>query len=193
MIVVLKLFWEFFKVGLFAVGGGAATIPFLSKMSEATGWFTKTDLANMIAVSESTPGPIGVNMSTYVGYLTGEPSGIQWITAVVASLGLITPSVIIILIISGILNRFKDSVLVKNTFYGLRPASTGLIAAAAFEIVKIALIHFDLYTKTGNFLAMFDWKSLVLFVALFVGIRKIKLHPVAFIGVAAIFGIVSGL
>ena len=193
MSLMLKLFVEFFKVGLFAVGGGAATIPFLSKMSEATGWFTKTDLANMIALSESSPGPIGVNMSTYVGYLTGEQIGLQWIGAVVASLGLVTPSVIIILIISGILNRFKDSILVKNIFYGLRPASTGLIAAAAFEIVKLTLIHFDAFLETKNFFALFDWKNIILFVALFVGIRKIKLHPVVFIAIAAIFGVGLGL
>ncbi len=193
MSTMLELFWEFFKVGLFAVGGGAATIPFLSKMSETMGWFTKTDLANMIAVSESTPGAIGVNMSTYVGYLTGKTIGLQWLGCVVASIGLITPSIIIILIISGILNRFKDSLLVKNTFYGLRPASTGLIAAAAFEIVKIALIHVDKFVNTWSIFDLFDWKSIILFIALFVGIRKIKLHPVVFIGIAALFGVSFGL
>ena len=193
MKLMLQLFYEFFKVGLFAVGGGAATIPFLSKMSEVTGWFTKTDLANMIAVSESTPGAIGVNMSTYVGYLTGKPEGLEVLGCIVASIGLITPSVIIILIISGILNRFKDSALVKNTFYGLRPASAGLIGAAAFEIVKIALIHFDVFMRTRNFGDLFDIRSIIVFALLFVGIKKIKVHPVVFIGIAAVVGIIIRL
>ena len=73
--IYLQLFWEFFKTGLFAVGGGMATIPFLYNMSDKTGWFTHQDLANMIAVGESTPGPIGVNMATYVGYVTGVAEG----------------------------------------------------------------------------------------------------------------------
>ena len=94
MMLYLRLFWEFFKTGLFAVGGGMATLPFLYSMSDATGWFTHAQLADMIAVSESTPGPIGVNMATYVGFSTAGVPG-----AVVATLGLITPSVIIILII----------------------------------------------------------------------------------------------
>ena len=75
MMVFLRLFYEFFKTGLFAIGGGMATIPFLYDMSDATGWFSYDDLANMIAVSESTPGPIGVNMATYVGFITGTDLG----------------------------------------------------------------------------------------------------------------------
>ena len=71
VMLYLRLFWEFFKTGLFAIGGGMATIPFLYDISDATGWFSSNDLANMIAVSESTPGPIGVNMATYVGFVTG--------------------------------------------------------------------------------------------------------------------------
>ncbi|MBQ2756419.1 MAG: chromate transporter, partial [Oscillospiraceae bacterium] len=123
--IFLRLFWEFFKTGLFAIGGGMATIPFLYDISDATGWFTHHDLANMIAVSESTPGPIGVNMATYVGYITGMevagiPTGI--LGAVTATLGLVTPSVIVILIIAAILTNFKNNKYVGSAFYGLRPA-----------------------------------------------------------------------
>ena len=101
--IYLRLFYEFFKTGLFAVGGGMATIPFLYNMADATGWFTRMDVDNMIAVGESTPGPIGVNMATYVGYLTGMSEGglpFALLGAVVATLGLITPSIIVILIIA---------------------------------------------------------------------------------------------
>ena len=121
----VRLFWEFFKTGLFAVGGGLATLPFLQDMAERTGWFTHAQLADMLAVSESTPGPIGVNMATYVGFTTGGVPG-----ALVATLGLVTPSVIVILIVAAFLKAFRDSKWVSGAFYGLRPASTALVAAA---------------------------------------------------------------
>ena len=92
--IYLQLFWEFFKTGLFAIGGGMATVPFLFDISARTGWFTASELANMIAVSESTPGPIGINMATYVGF---ETAGI--LGSVIATLGLVIPSIIIIVII----------------------------------------------------------------------------------------------
>ena len=125
MMLYLQLFWEFFKTGLFAVGGGLATLPFLQDMADRTGWFTRAQLADMLAVSESTPGPIGVNMATYVGFSTGGVGG-----ALIATLGLITPSVIVILIVAAFLKAFRDSKWVSAAFYGLRPASTALVAAA---------------------------------------------------------------
>ena len=130
----VRLFWEFFKTGLFAVGGGLATLPFLQDMAERTGWFTHAQLADMLAVSESTPGPIGVNMATYVGFTTGGVPG-----ALVATLGLVTPSVIIILIVAAFLKAFRDSKWVSGAFYGLRPASTALVAAAGISVVPVAL------------------------------------------------------
>ena len=122
----LQLFWEFFKTGLFAVGGGMATLPFLQAIGESTGWYTYTDLMNMLAVSESTPGPIGINMATYVGFTAAGVPG-----AVIATLGEVTPSIIVILIVAVIVRGFRDNVYVDRAFYGLRPASTGLIGAAA--------------------------------------------------------------
>ena len=107
----LLLFYEFFKTGLFAVGGGLATLPFLYDPE----WFTMSQLADMLAVSESTPGPLGVNMATYVGYLTAGIPG-----AVAATMGLVAPSVIVILIVAAFLKRFRESRLVNNVFYGLR-------------------------------------------------------------------------
>ena len=111
MMIYLKLFYEFFKIGLFAVGGGAATIPFLSSLSEKTAWFTQTDLANMIAISESTPGPIGVNMATYAGFNAGSSFGSFWYGiagGVVATLSLVLPSVIVCIIVYKFLEKFKD-------------------------------------------------------------------------------------
>lgn len=192
----LQLFWEFFKTGLFAVGGGMATIPFLYDISDKTGWFTHTDLANMIAVGESTPGPIGVNMATYVGFVTGmQDAGIVTaiLGAVVATVGLVTPSVIVILIVAAILKSFRNNPYVERAFYGLRPASTGLIAAAGFSVVATTLFFPEIWTS-GNLLGAFNWKGIVLAGVLWVLTNVVKktksLHPIVFIGFSAVVGIV---
>ena len=194
--IYLQLFWEFFKTGLFAVGGGMATIPFLYDLSDKTGWFTHNDLANMIAVGESTPGPIGVNMATYVGFVTGmQDAGVPTaiLGAVTATIGLITPSVIIILIIAAILKGFRDSKYVNSAFYGLRPASTGLIAAAGLTVVASNLFFSDIWNQ-GYFLGAFNWKGILLASTLWVLTNVIKKtkkwHPIVFIGISALVGIV---
>lgn len=177
--IYLRLFWEFFKTGLFAVGGGMATLPFLYDISDRTGWFTHAQLADMVAVSESTPGPIGVNMATYVGFLTGGLGG-----AVIATLGLITPSIIVILIVSAFLQRFRDSRYVNGAFYGLRPASMAMILAAGVLVVKATFL------PSG--LAALDWRLLVLAAVLLVLTNLVKqtksLHPIVFILGSAVVG-----
>ena len=194
--IYLQLFWEFFKTGLFAVGGGMATIPFLYEMSDKTGWFTHNDLANMIAVGESTPGPIGVNMATYVGFVTGmQDKGILTaiLGAVTATMGLITPCVIIILIVAAVLKSFRNNRYVNSAFYGLRPASTGLIAAAGFTVVSTNLFLSDVWAQ-GNYLGAFNWKGIVLAVALWLLTNVVKKtkkwHPIVFITFSALVGIV---
>ena len=189
MSLYLRLFWEFFKTGLFAVGGGMATLPFMYDISDKTGWFTHSMLADMVAVSESTPGPIGVNMSTYVGFVTGGIPG-----AVVATVGLVTPSVIVILLIARVLKAFRENQYVDAGFYGLRPCSVGLIAAAGGLVVKLALFNTELYASTGALLDLFNFKALILAAVLLVATRCIKklkgLHPIVFILASAVIGIV---
>lgn len=181
MTLYLRLFWEFFKTGLFAVGGGMATLPFLYDISDRTGWFTHMQLADMIAVGESTPGPIGVNMATYVGYLTGGVGG-----AVVATVGLVTPSVIVILIVAAFLKAFRDSKYVAGAFYGLRPASTAMITAAGLTVMRVAFLH-------GGGLSDVEWKAVALAALLLVFTRVIKTtkkwHPIVWIGVSAAAGV----
>lgn len=187
--IYAKLFWEFFKAGLFAIGGGMATVPFLKEMGKATGWFTSAELADMIAVSESTPGPIGVNMATYVGNVTaGIPGGI------IATLGLVTPSVIIILIIASVLKKFRDNRYVNSAFYGLRPASVALISAAGFAIILIAFFGAeDIYDLFRNFSGT-DFRYVILAAVLIVLTDFVKptkkLHPILFILFSAAAGIV---
>lgn len=186
--IYLRLFFEFFKTGLFSVGGGMATLPFLYSMSDKTGWFSPAQLADMIAVSESTPGPIGVNMASYVGFTTAGIPG-----AIVATVGLVTPSVIIILIIARILAAFRQNRYVDAAFYGLRPCSLGLIAAAGLLVVKIALFDFELFFQTGNMADLFNFKGIILAAVLVVLTRFVnqtkKLHPIFFILGSAAVGV----
>lgn len=189
MSLYLRLFWEFFKTGLFAVGGGLATLPFMYDISDKTGWFTHSMLADMVAVSESTPGPIGVNMATYVGFVTGGVPG-----AVIATVGLVTPSVIVILLIARVLKVFRENQYVDAGFYGLRPCSVGLIAAAGVLVIKLALFNTELYASTGALLDLFNFKALILAAVLLAATRCIKklkgLHPIVFILASAVIGIV---
>ena len=180
----LQLFWEFFKTGLFAVGGGLATLPFLQDMAERTGWFTHAQLADMLAVSESTPGPIGVNMATYVGFTTGGVGG-----AVVATVGLVTPSVIVILIVAAFLKAFRDSRWVNAAFYGLRPASTALVAAAGISVVPIALLHAEAVGLGRLNLPAIALAAVLLVCTNWVPVVQ-KWHPIVFIGISALIGVV---
>ena len=193
--ILLKLFWEFFKTGLFAIGGGMATVPFLQEISAKTGWYTASQLADMIAVSESTPGPMGVNMATYVGYTVGsqELGGpvMGVLAAIIATLGLITPSIIVIMIVAYFLKRFRDSKLVDATLYGLRPASVALISAAGVDIVLIAVLRVESIYKIAQ--AALSWKALVLAAAVYgaTHVKKLKeLQPIWFIASSAVLGIV---
>ena len=179
---LLTLIVEFFKTGLFAVGGGLATLPFLSRMGEIYGWFTKEELANMIAVSESTPGAIGVNMATYVGYAQG---GI--LSALLATLSLIAPSIIVICIIAGMLEKFQNSRVVQDAFSFIRPAVTGLIAAAGWSVFEIALFNGGVSFTTINWLAVVIF-AVVLTCTQLKPLKK--LHPVVFILAGAVLGII---
>ena len=188
MTLYLRLYWEFFKTGLFAIGGGMATLPFLKDIGATTGWFTQTDLMNMLAVSESTPGPVGINMATYVGHKTAGIIG-----GIVATLGLIAPAIVVIMIIARILTAFKEAKVVQSLFYGLRPASTGLIAAAGLGVAKIALLRTDLFHKTGSVLSLFNWKLILLAAVIYITLVKFRKHPILYIAAAAAAGIIFQL
>ncbi len=187
--IILRLWWEFFKIGMFSVGGGMATLPFLYDISDRTGWFSYDQIADMLAVSESTPGPIGINMATYTGFTTAGFWG-----SLAATLGIITPGIIIVLLIVAVLDRFRKNKYVEAAFYGLRPASTGLIAAAGVLVVEIALLNLDIFKESGKILEVFNWKAIGLAALLLVLTRWFKptkkLHPVVFIAFSAAVGIV---
>ena len=175
--ILLELFFSFFKVGLFAVGGGLATLPFLYELAEKYDWITVLDISNLVAISESTPGPLGINMATYVGFLQSGVAG-----AVTASLGLVVPSIIIIVVIAKFLSKFRDSKIVKDVFYGLRAASTALIAVAGLGVARLAFF--------GEKMTEFFWQGAILAVVLFFATKKLKWHPIVFIAISAIIGVI---
>ena len=185
MMTLLRLAAEFFKTGLFAVGGGLATLPFLYEMGEKTGWFTAQDVLNLLAVSESTPGPIGINMSTYVGFITAGVPG-----AILASLALTAPCIIVILLVIRVLDKFKGSPLVDSVFKALRPASIGMITAALIGVVKESLLILPNWAGIDTLLSIFNWKGIALAVILWFVMKRWKTHPIAYIGIAAAVGIV---
>lgn len=193
MTVILSLIYEFFKTGLFAIGGGLATLPFLYDIATRYDWLDSSIMSDMIAVSESTPGPIGVNMATYCGFNAGVAVGdigMGILAGVIATLALVLPSVIVIIIIARMLDKFKNSRLVDNAFKGLRPAVCGLIASAALSVFASACLDLEMFGQGGKITQLFDIKALILFVVLFAVNKKIKLHPIFIIIPAAIAGIV---
>lgn len=183
--IYLRLFFEFFKAGLFAVGGGLATLPFLYEMADSTGWFTANTVMDMIAISESTPGPIGVNMATYAGFTTAGIFG-----SLCATVGLVCPSVIVIIFVYKMLEKFKGSSLVNNVFYGLRPAVAGLVGCAGLQAVLPSLIKLSGELNLSSLLSAIQWKGIILFVVLYFLIKKYKKHPIVYIAASALVGIV---
>ena len=186
---MLRMMWEFFKAGLFAIGGGMATIPFLQEMARIYGWFTEADLLDMIAVSESTPGAIGINIATYAGYKSYGTPG-----AILATLSLITGPIIIVLIISRMIAKFKNSRTIKNMFTTIRPATAGLILGAMSSVMVLTLFNVDLFKASGNIMDLFKPIPIALFaVFLFALLKYKKIHPLAIIGISVIMGMVFAL
>ncbi len=186
----LKLFFEFFKIGLFAVGGGPATIPFLQDLARSDyGWFNEDQLGVMVAIAESTPGPIGVNMATYAGYSAGYGEfgvvgGI--LGGITATMGLVTPSIIVIILVAGFLKAFKENQYVKGAFSGIRPVVTALVLFAVFGIIK------PIFYVNGEFAIPVIAISVAVFGLMFIKKLK-KLHPAFWLALGAIAGILLKL
>ncbi len=172
MIYVL-LFWEFFKIGLLAIGGGLVTVPFLFNLSNKYGWFSHQELADMIAISESTPGPLGVNMATYAGFNTAGFGG-----GIIATIGLTLPSLVVIVWVSKMLFRFRDNCYVQTGFYAIRPAVVALILGASVQLFNLAVVNI---------------LTVVIGAAFFAAVHFIRLHPIVYILLGAVVGIVLRL
>ena len=182
--IFLRLFLSFFVIGAISFGGGYGMISLVRETVLGRGWLTEGEFLSFIAVSESTPGPIGVNMATYVGFTVAGVPG-----ALVATLGLIAPSIIIILIIAAFLQAFRDNRFVNAAFYGLRPASTAMVAAAGVGVAALTLVN-----TAAKGLAVVNWKALALAAVILVLTRWVKVtkkwHPVIFLLASAVVGVV---
>lgn len=178
--IFFLLFYEFFKIGLFSIGGGLTTLPFLYNLAEKRpDWFTAKNIVDMLAISESTPGPIGINMATYAGFLTAGPFG-----GLIATLGEVTPSVIIICIIARFLDQFDKNPLVRDAFYGLRAAVIGLIIFAASKVFSVTLF------KAGSIRGL---ETLLFFILLGLALKFRKVHPLIWIVLGAALGLLLKL
>jgi len=186
--IYLGLFLSFFQIGLFSFGGGLATIPFIQALGKTTGWFSVEEVMNMIAISEATPGPLGINMATYVGYLTSSYFG-----AIVAVLGLVIPSIVIIICVCKILEQVSGNAIVKRLFYGLRASSVGLIFLAFFETFKITSLSLEKYNGIISIFEVIQIVPLFISILIFILIRKFRFHPTCYILLAAIIGILFKL
>lgn len=187
-ISLLELFGIFFYVGLFTIGGGLVAITLMQETIVERGLVSPEQFYNMVAISESTPGPIGVNMATFLGFeLYGVPG------AVITTLGEVLPSIIVILVIAKFLSAFKDKPLVQNVFVALRPAATGLIIVATLNIFVLALMNlpssFADLKSPETLKNLFDWKNLFFYFMAFLLVLKTKIHPVFIVALGAVFGV----
>jgi chromate transporter len=181
---LLFLFIQFFKIGLFSVGGGYATLPFLYELADSYQWLSREDVGNMLAVAQSLPGAIGVNLSAYTGFRYAGIPG-----AFAAALGLVSPSIIIIVIVARLLGAIKQSKTMAALFAGFRPAGAGLLSAAAFAAIAVSL-----YVPGWQaWHEALRWREAILFAVLFFLICKFKKHPVLYIAAAGAAGIALGL
>lgn len=191
LVDLLWCFWEYFQTGLFAIGGGLATIPFLEDMSQRhPDWFTLEELRNFVAISESTPGPIGVNIATYAGYKIAGPIG-----SVVCVFALVLPAFLITLVVAKALQKFKDSEIVNSAFYGIRPATTALILWATISTFLEVLIDTGAIKSIESFFTKaINVENLILFaVVLAASLIFKKMHPIVFIGAGAAAGVIFSL
>lgn len=191
----LLLFMEFFKTGLFSVGGGLSTIPFLKSIADRYPWFDREFLSNIIAISESTPGPIGVNAATYAGFTAGisGDGGLAHgiIGGIVSTVSLVLPSIVVIVFVARIFSKFKENRLVQNAFYGIRPVTTGMIAAAAVDMIRTAL--FANVSIASFSVKAIDIRPIIMFAVLLILTNKVKIHPIFYIILSGIAGAVMSL
>lgn len=182
---LLALFGVFFYIGLFAIGGGLVAATFMQQsLVTKYALITNEKFYSMLAISESTPGPIGINMATYIGNELYGPIG-----GIITTIGEVLPSIIVILLIAQFFAHFQDKPIVKAAFSGLRPATSGMVMVAMVQVYKIALITIDKFKASGSFIDLFPWASLVFFAICLVILFKTKLHPVFIVALGAVFGV----
>ena len=186
--IYLLLFYEFFKVGLFSVGGGYATLPFLYHISEIYNLYNAKELVDMLAVSSITPGPVGINVATFAGFKTANVIG-----SILATSALILPSFLIVILIAKLLNKFKENFYVQAILYSIKPAGCALIAGVGYRLFNEYILRNTNSFDINNLTAFIDIKALVLLIVLFIMSLKVKKDPLVYLAVAGICGILFHL
>lgn len=186
--IYLQLCYEFFIIGLFAVGGGMAALPFLYRLAEKTGWFTAKFVTDMVVVAESTPGPIGINMATYVGF-----SVAGFLGAVIATLSVIAPAIIIVTLLSKTIEKYKRHPIMRDGFYAVRPAVVGIIGAGFYQVLSNVIFNVSLYEQTKMIRDLITKKEVIVFIIFFILMRKFHLNVVFYVCIAAIAGVILKL
>lgn len=194
--IFLELFWTFFKIGLFTFGGGYAMLPLIQEQVIAHNWLSEEAIVNFIAVSESTPGPFAINIATYVGSQVGgteyDSLGFTVLGSACATLGVVLPSFIVILLVARFYMQFKSSHTVKGLMTGLKPAAIGLIASA---VISMAI---TVFLPSGFSVSLLKVPTFYISAIIFavctalVFYKRKKIPPVLIICVAAVLGIVTG-
>ena len=182
---LLYLFATFFKIGLFSIGGGYATLPFLFDIAEhSNGWLTREMIGNMLAIAQFLPGPVGGNLSAYTGFTYAWIPG-----SYMAAVGLAAPSIVVIILVARILASFKENRIVISLFAGFRPAAAGLLSAAALGAISLSLWN----AAAPAWYELLRWKETLIFAAIFFAVVKFRKHPVVYIIAAGAIGVILKL
>jgi chromate transporter len=199
MIRLVLLLINFCRIGLFSIGGGLATLPFIFELADHAGtswifegwdWLNREMVGNVLAIAQSLPGPGGINFGAYLGFHYGVANGFNPVLgASLCAVGLVIPCVIIICIIARAMKAFQESPIVKSLFQGFRPAAAGLLSSAGLGAIMVSLWNRNAAVWYGYV----NWLPLGIFIVLFVLIHRIKLHPIVFIAAAGVLGVVLGL
>jgi len=180
----LYLFAVFFRTGLFAIGGGLATLPFIFELADNSVWLTRESIGNMLAIAQSAPGAIGVNLAACIGFKYSGISG-----GLMAALGLVTPSIIVIIIAARMLEAFRENRIIKILFTSFRPAAAGLLSSAGLSAIVLSLWN----AAAPRWYEFLRWKEFLLFALIFFLVVKFKKHPVLYIAAAGAAGVILKL
>lgn len=180
----LRLFLSFFKIGLFSFGGGYAMIPLIQSENAMYKWISSSDLIDIIAISEMTPGPVAVNSATFIGYNAGGILG-----GLIATIGVALPSLLLILIVANVFFKFNNHPLKTMAFYGIRPVIAGLIISAALVVGQTAFLKNGVNLNEANILQLISLQNVFIFVLSLFLLLKTKINPVMIILISGILGV----
>lgn len=197
--IYLQLFWEYFKIGLFTIGGGYAMLPLVTQIVLERNWLTEEQLINFIGIAESTPGPFAINLATFVGSTVGSTAGLgvfgSILGSIVATVAVVLPSLIIIIVVTLLFQKFKSNKYVQGALRGIKPVVVGLILSAVLTVTaKVILPELDFTNISADGFSQFNWISLIIIAAFFplsqIKIKGKKIHPICLILLSAVVGVV---